>query len=218
MIYSTERKLNLSGWLKKNDEATYNSPLKLQKFLLFYELLSKVNGEEVELDHLRGYKKGPVFSNVWGDYTKDRQEFNSKCIEVNDKNNNSLNQEHLKLSHFIVSILNEKELSDLTHVLNLWNSKKDRIENGEQQVPLHESDFNSDDVKVIKSLEKMYPQSLIENISIIPISNYNFIISKDDYSKLSEEHMDILSILAEERKLNNPVYLEIDEEGILTID
>ena len=69
MIYSNERKLYLSGWLKNNDNTSYETPLKLQKFLLFYEAFTKVSGETPDFSHLRGYKKGPVFSNVWGDYT-----------------------------------------------------------------------------------------------------------------------------------------------------
>ena len=76
MINSNTRKLTLSGWLRKNNPREYDSPLKLQKFLLFYELLSKTAGEQADFDHLRGYKRGPVFSNVWGDYTKERISFN----------------------------------------------------------------------------------------------------------------------------------------------
>ena len=39
MIYSSKRKLSLSGWLKENDNVSYNTSLKLQKFLFFYEVL-----------------------------------------------------------------------------------------------------------------------------------------------------------------------------------
>ncbi len=45
------------------------------KFLLFYEAFAKTFGEQPDFSHLRGYKKGPVFSNVWGDYTKERASF-----------------------------------------------------------------------------------------------------------------------------------------------
>ena len=33
MVYSNERKLTLSAWLKRHREADYNVPLKLQKLL-----------------------------------------------------------------------------------------------------------------------------------------------------------------------------------------
>ena len=72
MINSDDRKLELSGWLMENDEDSYNDPLKLQKFLFFYESFSKANGKPADFDYLRGYKNGPVFSSVYGDYTKER--------------------------------------------------------------------------------------------------------------------------------------------------
>ncbi len=68
MIYSNDRKRCLSGWLHQNSTIAYNTALKLQKFLLFYECFSKVSGEKADFGHLRGYKRGPVFSQVWGDY------------------------------------------------------------------------------------------------------------------------------------------------------
>lgn len=57
MICSNERKLCLSGWLKENNSTSYETPLKLQKFLLFYEAFAKVSGENPDFSHLRGYKK-----------------------------------------------------------------------------------------------------------------------------------------------------------------
>lgn len=55
MVNSNERKLNLSGWLLGKNIAAYNSLLKLQKFLLFYELMSKVNGEKTDFTYSKVY-------------------------------------------------------------------------------------------------------------------------------------------------------------------
>lgn len=52
MIYSNDRKRCLSGWLHQNSRAAYNTALKLQKFLLFYECFSKVSGEKADFGHL----------------------------------------------------------------------------------------------------------------------------------------------------------------------
>lgn len=79
MIYSNEHKLYLSGWFKENSEKEYSIPLKLQKFLFFYEAFTKADGENPDFDHLRGYINGPVFSNVWGDYSKNRNEFDKEA-------------------------------------------------------------------------------------------------------------------------------------------
>lgn len=218
MIYSNERKLSLSGWLMKNFEAEYNTPLKLQKFLLFYEAFSKVSGENPDFSHLRGYKKGPVFSNVWGDYTKERAAFNSAAKENYERNGSKIDIGRAKKCAFLVGTLTEKELSDLTHQLNLWKSKEKRIMNGEYQVDLSEKDFNSDDEKMIHLLDSMYSETLINNSVIFHLDRNYFVFQKEEAQKLTEEHFDILLTLAEQENLHNPVYVEMDEEGRLLID
>ena len=96
MINSNERKLTLSGWLRSHNPREYDSPLKLQKFLLFYELFTKIAGEQADFDHLKGYKRGPVFSNVWGDYTKERISFNNAITEAYDKNQGNVENNRAK--------------------------------------------------------------------------------------------------------------------------
>ena len=218
MINSNERKLTLSGWLRTHNPREYDSPLKLQKFLLFYELFTKTAGEQADFDHLKGYKKGPVFSNVWGDYTKERISFNQAIAEAYSKNQSHVESIRAKKSAFIVSILSEHELSELSHKLNLWNSKRDRIMGGEYQVALDEADFNEDDAKMVKLLDDMYPISLIASSVVLPIDQYNFIFSWQDISRFKESDMDVLSALTETGNLHNPVYVEIDEDGRLIID
>lgn len=44
-IYSNNRKLFLSGWLKANCPAAYSDSLKFQKFLFPYESFSKADGK-----------------------------------------------------------------------------------------------------------------------------------------------------------------------------
>lgn len=218
MIYSNERKLCLSGWLKEYNENEYNSPLKLQKFLLFYEAFSKVFGDEHDFGHLRGYKRGPVFSNVWGDYTKEREMFNSIATEKYHSKKENIDLVRAKKCAFFVQTLTEKELSDVTHHMNIWKSKKNRIMRGEYQVDLEEKDFNSDDEQMIKLLDSMYPEEMIENSQVISLDKNYFVFNKRDVTRLTEAHFDTLFALAENEKLHNPVYVDMDEEGRLIID
>lgn len=218
MIYSNCHKLALSGWLKNNDIVEYNSPLKLQKFLLFYELFTKVDGEEPDFDSLRGYKRGPVFSKVWGDYTKERDLFDEEANRCYQNLGNSLNETRLKICHFLIQVLTETELSELTHQLNLWKTKESRILRNERQVDLYESDFSSDDEGIIKTLKFMFPIDLIDNSEIYRCGNYNFVFTKSDFAKLSSQQKEVLQTLARTQKLDNPVYVEIDAEGRLIID
>lgn len=218
MINSNKRKLFLSGWLKNNNNTSYETPLKLQKFLLFYEALTKVSGETPDFSHLRGYKKGPVFSNVWGDYTKERANFNIEAQDAYEKNVEAINVKRAEKCAFIVGTMTEKELSDLTHQMNLWKSKENRIMSGEYQVDLDESDFNYNDEKLIDALDAMYSTNMVENSTIINLDKKYFVFSKSDSELLTEKHFDMMLTLAENEELHNPVFVDIDEEGRLLID
>lgn len=218
MIYSNERKLCLSGWLKENSEASYNTPLKLQKFLLLYEAFAKTSGEQPDFSHLRGYKKGPVFSNVWGDYTKERAAFNAAAVEAYEAKKDDINIERAKKCAFVVNTMTETELSQLTHKMNLWKSKEPRIMRGEYNVDLYEKDFNEDDKTMIRLLDEMYPINMIDNFVIINLDKNYFVFSSEDSQKLTEGHFDALMTLAEQENLHNPVYVDIDVEGRLLVD
>ncbi len=218
MIYSNRRKLCLSGWLKENDNASYETPLKLQKFLLFYEAFTKVSGEKPDFNHLKGYKRGPVFSNVWGDYTKERSSFNLAAQKAFMSNSEMIDIKRAEKCAFMVSTMTEKELSDLTHQMNLWKCKEERIMQGEYQVDLSEEDFNSDDEKLIRILDAMYPSSMVENSKVVCLDRKCFVFTKVDAQRLTGEHFDILLTLAENEELHNPVFVDIDDEGRLIVD
>lgn len=217
MINSSERKLALSGWLKENNSVAYNSPLKLQKFLVFYEILSKMSGYYAEFNSLKGYKNGPVFSNVYGDYTKARKTFDREVEKIYKDNTTLVDNLIVKQANIIVQTLTEKELSDLTHKLNLWKAKETRIMSGEYQVPLNEADFNLEDENLMRTLISIYPQELIDSAFVIPMDNKFFIFSKADQEQITEAHFDTLLELAGYEDLHNPVFVEI-ENGRLVID
>lgn len=129
MVYSNERKLCLSGWLKVNSETEYNTPLKLQKFLLFYEAFSKVADETSDFSHLCGYKRGPVFSTVWGDYTKEKAMFNTAAVNAYKELGSTINNARAKKCAFMVKTLTENELSELTHKVNNLRLKSQACNN-----------------------------------------------------------------------------------------
>ena len=218
MISSSEHKLCLSGWLMKNDAKNYNIPLKLQKFLLLYESFSKVDGEKYDFSGLKGYKRGPVFSSVWGDYTKERAAFDEAAANAYMSNAGSVNEDIAFQSSFVVGALSEDELSDLTHKMNIWSCKEDRIINGEFQVELSGEDFNSNDYRIMDMLAKMFPLQMIKNSSIIDIDDHYFVLDKKDANSLSNEQIKTLHMLCEKEELHNPIYVSIDERGRLVID
>ncbi|MGZ9432048.1 hypothetical protein [Mycoplasma sp. CB776] len=211
-IYSNKRKLTLCGWLKENDINSYNNPLRVQKFLLFYELLSKIENEEVDFSYLKGYKKGPVFSNVYGDYKNERSTFN-KIVEKTYKNNqDKINDDRALKCSFIVKTSTEQELSELTHELNLWKTKEELINKKEKNIILEEKDFNYEDQKLIKTISGIFPIEQIKNSEVLNIKEKYFVFSKQDFHNLTEKQKEILEEVANSDELYNPVYVEIDEE------
>lgn len=218
MINSSKRKLSLSGWLKNNSRKEYDSPLKLQKFLFFYESFSKVKGKESEFSYLKGYKNGPVFSNVYGDYTKERKNFDNEAEKALINNSHIIDSEIAIKAKFLVSALTESELSALSHKMNIWNCKEKQINSGEQQVSLSESDFNNNDIKIIEDLDKMYSLDFIQKHKIVSVGKNYYIFSNDDIPKISAEQIDVLYELSTKKELDNPVYVKINDEGVMEID
>lgn len=54
MLNSSKKELILSGWLKENHDTEFSSPVKLQNFLLLYEIFSMI---EDDVEDVRKYLK-----------------------------------------------------------------------------------------------------------------------------------------------------------------
>lgn len=217
-MLSNLRKQALSGWLSINYSTEFYSPLKLQKFLFLYESYSKIEGDTADFRTLKGYVNGPVFSDVYGDYTYRKDEY----IQVIEKAFNEevidIDEERAKFVGFLVKILSENELSDLTHELNIWKAKEEEIQRRVRQVPLDERDLTQNDVDLLVNLREMYPVHYIDSVHVIQIAGKSFIINKEDIPKLNQEQKDIFITLAEDPSLENPVYVSVSEDGVLLVD
>ncbi|MCQ2463964.1 MAG: hypothetical protein MJ095_00115 [Oscillospiraceae bacterium] len=218
MINSSARKLALSGWLQKYDNNSFSNPLKLQKFLFFYEAFSKLENDNYEFKNLKAYKNGPVFSDVYGDYTKERSDFETRCQSAIEHNQDNINFERACSSSAILKALTEKELSELTHKLNFWNAKKPLVDQGYLQINMNEEDINENDIKLLSQLESMFSYSIVKDYTLVSYGNINFFIKNTIMKKMTPEHYDVLLELSEEPSLMNPVYVDMSEEGVLLID
>ncbi len=220
MISSSKHQLALSGWLQKNDPNSYNRPLKLQKFLLFYDLMLKDDGEDIDTSHLKGYMRGPVYSNVWGDYSKERSSFDSRAREAYAANPSVIDEEKVLRADFLVKTMSEKELSDTTHMLNLWKCKQEEIEKRETQVSLNIKDYTEQDSDFVESITHAYSMDEIRNRRVIEVNDVYFLFREDDYEKLDAVQYDTLwqLSLTEKDKLFNPVFAEIEEDGAVLVD
>ena len=218
MLNSSIRKKTLSGWLRKYHEKEFLSPLKLQKFLFFYEALSKTEKDDSEFKKLKGYINGPVFSDVYGEYVYEKADFVKEINKAFRENTKLVDNARAKFAGFLVSILNEEELSSLTHEFNIWKAKENDIKSGVKEVSLYERDFNKKDAELLTSMKNMYPTDYIDSVQVIEISGKSFILNKDDIPNLNNESKSVFISLANESSLQNPVYISISDDGVVLVD
>lgn len=218
MIYSSKRKRSISGWLKENDAESFYSSLKLQKFLFFYETLSEIDGDESEFNYLRGYEKGPVFSEVYGDYVYRNNDFINSVTNTYEENPEIVDQPRANFSDFLIRILNEKELSSLTHEMNIWKSKADLIRKGIKQVSLEKKDLGQEDISIMDTLRETYTPEYIDSVKVINMGDTKFVIKREDLSNLSNEQLDALIKISNDETIENPVYVDISDDGVVLID
>lgn len=217
MLNLSDEKLSLITWLYDNDQRSYQNTRKVQKFLFFYEMFSKIMGESYELGNFKIWLHGPVDSYVYGDYTYRQPEL-KQAIE-NNKGYESVQLEIAKKADFLVQILNTEEISSLTHEFDLWKTPASDSSNFEHKnVPLNENHFSHTDELMIKELFFMYSEEMIENSTVIHTFGKHFVMAKDDANKLTEDQQSILDGLSFDESLQNPVFVEIDSDGALIID
>jgi hypothetical protein len=209
MVNSSERKQALIGWSFNN--AGFFSDTQLQKFLFFYELFSKTDGDSYELDGLKGYKNGPVFSGVFGD-VRYNENFRAACGKMFSSRANMINEPRAKLADFLVKSLGSK-LSEFTHMLNIWSVKQAEIESGGLQIPLCEGDFTEHDAAVFREIERAYPESYIDSVGTRGINGKTFVFFKADAERLSGTVMEALNEAAYDPDLDSPVYVSFSETG-----
>lgn len=217
MLNLNEEKLALITWLYNNDQRSYQNTRKVQKFLFFYELFSKVVGKPYDLGHFKIWLHGPVDSFVYGDYTYRQPEL-ARAIAEN-KNTELVQSEIARKADFLVQILNTEEISNLTHEFDLWKTPVLLHSNFERKnISLDESDFSRTDEAMAKELFFMYDDELIKNSTVIHTFGKHFVLNNDDANRLTEDQQSILDGLSFDETLQNPVFVEIDSDGVLIID
>ena len=218
MTKSSERKKALYGWLNENNSQDAESRLKVQKFLFFYETLSKIEGDEYELDTLKGYKNGPVFDDVYGDMKYDYHKFKEESKIALSTLRAKVKEDRAKVSDFLIKIHNEADLSEITHYFNIWKNKELEIEDGALHLPLAEGDLSESDICFMQELKESFPIEYIDSVQVLNYGRYNFVMSKKDYHKLTYEQEGVLVELSELNDLVNPVFIELEENGGVSFD
>ncbi|MCV2506038.1 type II toxin-antitoxin system antitoxin SocA domain-containing protein [Melissococcus plutonius] len=224
MLNTSKRRLYLSAWFFKNNPKEFFASLKLQKFLFFYEMFNYSLDNKINLDYLKGYKNGPVYSDVYGDYTYRMEEFQIKIEKIINEAKSKIttnvfeqiNEDVAKKAAFLVSILSKSELSELSHEFDIWKNKQMRIEFGEKQVELKLEDLSPKDKSLAKELYDLYSMEFINSSSVISVNETKFIIDKNQRALVTDELEEVLEEISKEEE-SNPIYISI-EDGVIVVD
>ena len=211
----SNRKLALTQWFFRNNDRAFRNSLKVQKFLFFYEIFSKVSNKEYSLERLELYEKGPVFSAVYGDYRYNYYDLVGILSQGDVEEYTKIDVELAKKASFLVSILNTDELSDLTHLFDLW---KKRFSIKGYRIGANEEDFSEEDAALAQRLLAAYPLEFIEHSTILYLDPAKFVIATRDVDKLTKEHYQALEDIAFSEERLNPMFITLAEDGVLEID
>ena len=201
----SDRKRMLIQWANKNKgEGVPWYSLRMQKFLFFYECFSKIEGDTYCFDYLKGYRNGPVFSDVYQamTYYADSLPKNDEVIDY------AIDEERAVRAIFLVRILGN-ELSEFTHNLDIWKAKKEEIITGGYQIPLHDTDFSANDEKIFTNLLSMYSISQINSVKLIETNGKTFIVPKD--LEITEQYLDVFYSVAPDDIFRSPIYVSVHE-------
>lgn len=214
-INSNETELALASWLYENDPRSYENTRKIQKFVFFYQIFSKINQQEYSLDNFKIWLFGPVDSILYGDYTYRKSEFMDAFKQVDVE----INEEIAKKADFLVRILNTEEISELSHTFDYWKVPANSTSNyWNYNITADERNFSETDYDRAYQLYTMYDEKMINNVEVVHTFGKHFVLSKDDYKNLNKDQIDTLESLSMNKDLMNPVFVEVDEDGRLLID
>ncbi|WP_214819423.1 MULTISPECIES: hypothetical protein [unclassified Exiguobacterium] len=232
-LSTSQRRLSILSWLLTNNRPKYFDNLFIQKYLFFYELTSFSEGKDYSFDYMRGYLRGPVFSEVYGDAKYREQLFYRESDKASATRDLFLVDESIaRFSSFMVSIFDNHDLSAFTHEFDVWKVKENQIQaRTSPQIPLSEDDISQNDLSIIETLREVYNDSYIRSLEILEFSKENqlgnerkliFLITKDDLARLEAENYEqVLNQLINEatmQNIENPVYITFDEEEGFRID
>lgn len=215
-INTSDSRIKKVAWLNNRQDISSYSKLQLQKFLFFYEMFQFAESKEYDFSSLKAYKNGPVFSNFYGDITYREDEVLDSIKRFSDGlDSGDIDEENALTSKFLIETLTDSELSSLSHEFNFWNTHNKEISENIKQIDMKERDITQEDIDLVQLIKISEPEY---NYKIIKIANKRFVVSEEDFNKLSENHLELLDILSVDDNLLNPVYIKVDCEGRLLID
>lgn len=161
-------------WLEENKkEGEKISGLKQQKFLLFYNLFLLANEKDANFEGLCAWDNGPVYEQV---HAAVKYHYTIGEIISSIKKPILIEDSLAKIAKFIVEVLTDEEVSELTHKFDFWQNI---IVKEEKQISI--DDISNKDKQKIFNIIESYDLDFILNHKVYKTDNCIFFIEDKDY-------------------------------------
>ncbi len=172
--FSDDLKCELK-WLeeKKNIKDEKISGIKQQKFLLFYNLFLETKEEKGNFEGLCAWKNGPVYTQV---HAAVKHHYTIGEIIKSIKKPIVIDEVLANISKFIVELLSDEEVSEITHKFDFW---KTVVNNDTTNISIN--DISKEDINKIKKIMNTYDVEFILSHKIYKAKNCVFFIENDKY-------------------------------------
>lgn len=201
--FSDDLKCELKWLEEQRNSQEKITGLKQQKFLLFYNLFLKSAKQVGNFTGLCAWKDGPVYTQV---HAAIKHHFTIKEIIESIEENITIDETLANVAKFIVELLSDEEVSELTHQFDFWTMIDDNYQNNQ----ILETNISTADQQKILQVLHFYDLEFINHHKIYKTKNTTFFIAKEQYNFVVQNFKNEL----ERVRNDKPVKIELDSNRL----
>ncbi len=205
--FSDDLKCELK-WLEehKNIKDEKISGIKQQKFLLFYNLFLETSEGKGNFEGLCAWQNGPVYTQV---HAAVKHHYTIGEIIKSIKKPVVIDEVLANISKFIVELLSDEEVSEVTHKFDFWK----KVVN-EDATNISINDITKEDINKIKKIMNTYDLEFILNHKIYKAKKCVFFIESDKYDFVVENMAKQLDEISNPKPIKLIINNNVIEETI----
>ncbi|MFV0288300.1 MAG: hypothetical protein ACK5HR_02435 [Mycoplasmatales bacterium] len=187
-------------WLENNKEKTEKiSGIKQQKFLLFYNLFLKAKFQKANFIGLCAWNNGPVYTQF---HAAVKHYYTIEEIISSIKTPTTLDESLAKIAKFVIELLTDEEVSELTHKFDFWQIIDNNYENNE----INLEKLSKNDERQIKKILQAYNIEFINQHKVYKTGKATFLINKNEYEFVLKNFSQKLAKI----KNDKPIKIELN--------
>lgn len=204
--FTDDLKTEIIWFVNNTTDKELASGIKQQKFLLLYNLFKEIKYKKGNFTSLQAWDNGPVYTQV---YSAIKYHYTYKELLDTIKIPYTIDEKLAYVSKFIVEILSDEEVSELTHEFNFWKKSVDSLN---QAIEI--KNISISDLKKIDNILNLYNLDFILEHKVIRINSKIFLVKYQDYALLIDRYINQLNNLA----VTEPTVIELNNNKINIVE